>query len=197
MDPALKPYVDVFVWLGSVNAGFWLLARGLGLAVHVFAELFWEPLWGALATLVNIVLAVLLAAVLMASAVHGAPAGDLWWRRMCGFVLLYVALSASFHDARADEVDEYAKLGFAMGLFAYVVFAVVPDLTSSPRLDESLVVMKELSDSWLGRAMTVFVTAGVLWRLATQGLSGLFHVLAPFLYWVGLIKHPAIRVRRR
>ncbi len=193
----MEDIAKTFVWLGSINAGFWIIARAFGLVVHLFAELFWEPLWGALATLCNIALAVLFAAVLIVSAAHGAPAADLWWRKACGFVMLYVALSASFYDAKHDEIDEYAKVGFACGLFAYVVFSVVPELVSSPHLVESLGVMKALSDSWLGMSLAAFVTAGIVWRLATKGLSAMFHTLAPFLYWVGLIKHPAIRLRRR
>lgn len=193
----MNEIVATFVWLGSINAGFWIVARGFGLLVHLFAELFWEPVWGALATLCNIALAVLFAAVLVVSATHGAAPADLWWRKMCGFVLLYVALSASFYDERADEIDEYAKVGFAVGLFAYVVFSVVPQLVADPRLVDSLIVLKALSDSWLGMTLAAFMTAGIVWRLSTKGLSALFHVLAPFLYWVGLIKHPAIRLRRQ
>ena len=40
----LQNVVQVFVWLCSINAGFWILARAMGALVDVFSELFWEAM---------------------------------------------------------------------------------------------------------------------------------------------------------
>ena len=76
-SPEFKGVIGVFVWLGSINAGFWILARIMGAFVDIFSELFLEELWSVLATLYNMVLAVLFAAILFVSATKGAAPGDL------------------------------------------------------------------------------------------------------------------------
>ena len=72
-SPEFKRVVDIFVWLGAVNAGFWILARVMGAFVDVFSELFLEELWSVIAILYNIALAVFFAAILFVSATKGAP----------------------------------------------------------------------------------------------------------------------------
>lgn len=196
-SPQFQALVDVFVWLCSVNGGFWILARASGALINVFSEIVWEPLWSALAVLYNLALAAVFSAVIAASATYGAPAEDLLWRKMCGFVMLYLALSASYMDTKTGEIEEHAKVGFAVGLLAYLIFAAVPGLVRSPDLLDSISLMKAVADSWLGRAMAAAVVAGIAWRIATRGLRELFQCLAPALYMVGAIRHPAIRVRRR
>src|SRR3954464_14378727 len=69
--------VQIFVWLCSINAGFWILARVMSAFVDVFSELFWEDLWGALATVYNIALAVFFSAIIFVSATRGAAPKDL------------------------------------------------------------------------------------------------------------------------
>ena len=49
--PECKSVVNVFVWLGSINGGFWILARVMGAFVDVFSELFLEELWSVIAIL--------------------------------------------------------------------------------------------------------------------------------------------------
>jgi hypothetical protein len=195
-SPEFKGVVSVFVWLGSVNGGFWLLAKAAGFLVDLFSEFFWEEVWEALATVYNLVLAVFFAAILFVSATNGAPPTDLVWRQACGFVMLYVALSAAYQDPRTQELHDYAKPGFLLGLFSYILYAAFPKVVAHPELLTVIGLMKRLSDSWLGQATTALVVFGIVWKMFTGGLRGLFQFLAPFLYWVGLIKHPAIKIRR-
>jgi hypothetical protein len=189
--------LHVFVWLGSINAGFWILARVMGAFVDVFSELFWEELWEAFATVYNLVLAVLFTAILFVSATKGAPPKDLMWREMCGFVMLYVALGAAYMDGDTHELHDHAKPGYAVGLLAYLIFAAAPKVVAYPQLADAVVLLKTLSDSWIGRGLAVFMVGGIVWKLVTRGLGEMFYHLAPLLYFLGVIKHPAIRVRRR
>ena len=79
-SPEFKRVVDVFVWLGAINGGFWILARVMGAFVDVFSELFLEELWSVIAILYNIALAVFFSAILFVSATKGAPPSDVLWR---------------------------------------------------------------------------------------------------------------------
>ncbi|MDX6771176.1 MAG: hypothetical protein SF051_16725 [Elusimicrobiota bacterium] len=188
-SPECRRFVGAVAWLSSVSAGFWLLARGMGAAVEVFSELFWEPLWGAFATVYNITLAIFFAAILFAAA------GDQYWRQACGFVALYLSLSASYTDPVSGVIDDTARPGYAAALVAYVFFAAVPSLVSHPALHELIAVMKAVADSWVGTASAVLVTGGVLFRLFRGGLRAMFRRLSPFLWFIGALKHPPIRVR--
>ncbi len=194
-SPECRRLVDIIVWLSSVTGGFWLLARAMGAAVEIFAELFWESLWGAFATLYNIALAVFFAAILFASATKGAPAGDLYWREACGFVVLYLALSAAYTDPRTNGIDEYSRPGFATALVAYMFFAAVPSLVAHPVLYDLIALMKAVADSWVGTASTALVVVGIVVSLSRRGLRAMFARLSPFLWFIGALKHPPIRVR--
>lgn len=195
MPPDYRRYLDIFVFLGSVNGGFWLLARAASGFVDIFSELFWEELWSLVAILYNIALAAFFAALLFAAAIKGAPPKDLFWREACGFVMLYLALGAAYMDSEGRLCEE-GRPGYVLGLIAYILYAVHPALVADPRLLEALGLLKTVSESWVGKVMTAFVMGGLAWRLAKGGLSGLFHVLAPVLWKAGALKHPPIRVRR-
>jgi hypothetical protein len=188
--------VQTFIYLCSINAGFWILARAMGAFVDVFSELFWEEVWGALATVYNIALALAFAAVIFVSAWKGAAAKDLFWREGCGFVLLYMALGASYMDAHTHEINEYARPGYALGLIGYIIYAAFPRLVAHPELYQAVLIMKAVSDSWVGLGFTVFFVAGIIWGLAHRGLREMFYHLSPFLWFIGALKHPPIRVRR-
>src|SRR5689334_19252647 len=114
-SPECKNVVSVFVWLASINGGFWILARVMGAFVDIFSELFLEELWSVIAILYNIALAAFFTAILFVSATKGAPAGDLLWRQACGFVMLYVALGAAYMD-KTHHITEDARPGYALGL---------------------------------------------------------------------------------
>lgn len=191
-----KAVLQIFVWLCSVNAGFWILARVMGAFVDVFSELFWEEVWGALAIVYNLALALLFSAVLFASATKGAPAKDLLWRQGCGFALLYMALGASYMDAATHRIDEYARPGYAVGLLAYLLFAAFPRLTAHPELYALIAVIKAVADSWVGQVLTVFTVGGIVWGVLHRGLREMFYHLSPFLWFIGALKHPPIRLRR-
>ncbi len=195
MTPEYRQILDIAVFLGSVNGGFWLLARAASGFLDIFSELFWEEVWSLIATVYNVALAVFFAAILFAAAVRSAPPETLYWRQAAGFVLLYLALGAAYMD-RGGRLCEEGRPGYALGLAAYILYAAFPQLVSDPRLHDLIGVMKRVSDSWFGQAMAAFVVGGILWKLAKDGLSGLFHVLAPGLWKVGALKHPPIRVRR-
>lgn len=188
--------LQVFIWLGSINAGFWILAKVMGAFVDVFADFFWEPLWEAIATVYNLILAIFFAAIIFVSATKGSPPADLMWRKMCGFVMLYLSLSAAYMDGDTHEIADHAKPGFAVGLLSYVIFAIAPKLVAYPELITLIDLMKRIADSWVGQALTIFMVAGIIWRLCTKGLREMFYHLAPFLYFLGIIKHPGIRLRR-
>ncbi len=188
--------LQIFIWLCSINAGFWILARIMGAFVDVFSELFWEDLWGALATVYNIALAVFFAAIIFVSATKGAPPKDLMWREMCGFVLLYMALGASYMDRHSHQINDYARPGYALGLTSYIVYAAFPWLVAHPELYTLITVMKAIADSWVGKAFTVFFIGGIIWGVAHRGLREMFYHLSPFLWFIGALKHPPIRVRR-
>ena len=188
--------VQTFVYLCSINAGFWILARAMGAFVDVFSELFWEEIWGALATVYNIALALFFAAVIFVSAWKGASPKDVFWREACGFVLLYMALGASYMEADTREINEFARPGYALGLLGYIVFAAFPRLVAHPELYRLVLVMKAVADSWVGLAFTVFFVGGIVWGIAHRGLREMFHHLSPFLWFIGALKHPPIRVRR-
>ena len=190
-----KELFDAVVWLSSVSGGFWLLAKAMGAAVDVFSELFWEPLWSAFAVLYNIALAVFFAAILFASATKGVAAGDLYWREACGFIVLYLALSSAYTDPKTLSIDDDARLGFATALLSYFIFAAVPTLVARPALYELITVMKAVSDSWVGLASTALVVAGILFSLSRRGLRAMFRRLSPFLWFIGALKHPPIRIR--
>ena len=182
--------IGIFVWLGSINAGFWILARIMSAFVDVFSELFLEELWSVVATLYNIALA-----VFFASATKGAPPKDLLWRESCGFVMLYIALGSAYMD-QTHHIHEDARPGYALGLASYVVFAAFPRLVADPRLYTLLTLLKTLSDSWIGLSLTIFMVAGIIWGFVTKGLREMFYHLSPFLWFIGALKHPPIRVRR-
>jgi hypothetical protein len=188
--------LQIFVWLCSINAGFWILARIMGAFVDVFSELFWEDVWGALATVYNIALAVFFAAIIFVSATKGAPPKDFMWREMCGFVLLYMALGASYMDAATHQINEYARPGYALGLIGYILFAAFPRLVAHPELFSLIKMMKLVADSWIGQALTVLMVGGIVWGIAHRGLREMFYHLSPFLWFIGALKHPPIRVRR-
>lgn len=188
--------LQIFIWLCSVNAGFWILARAMGAFVDVFSELFWEEVWGALATVYNIALALVFAAVIFVSATKGAPAKDFMWREMCGFVLLYMALGASYMDAATHQINEFARPGYALGLIGYILFAAFPRIVVHPELYALVLALKALADSWIGQALTVLMVAGILWGIAHRGLREMFYHLSPFLWFIGALKHPPIRIRR-
>ncbi len=195
-SPEFRSVTGIFVWLCSINAAFWLLARVMSAFVDVFSELFWEEIWSVIATLYNIALAVFFSAVLFASATKGAAPKDLLWREACGFVMLYVALGASYMDP-THHIHEDARPGYALGLVSYIVFAAFPRLVSDPRLYALIGFLKAVSDSWVGKGMTIFVVAGIVWGLLRKGLGEMFYHLSPFLWFVGALKHPPIRVRRK
>ena len=186
----------VFVWLCSINAGFWILARVMGAFVDVFSELFWEDLWQLLATLYNIALAVFFSAVMFASATRGALAKDLMWREMCGFVLLYMALGAAYMDRETHRLHDSTRPGYALGLIGYLIFAAFPRLVAYPELDTLITLLKTLADSWIGKSLTAFMVVGLVWSLLHRGLREMFYHLSPFLWFIGALKHPPIRVRR-
>lgn len=188
--------LQIFVWLCSINAGFWILARVMSAFVDVFSELFWEDLWGAFATVYNIALAVFFSAIIFVSATKGAPPKDFLWREMCGFVLLYMALGASYMDAGTHQINEYARPGYALGLIAYILFAAFPKIVAHPELYTLIALMKAVADSWVGTAFTVFVVGGIVWGIARKGLREMFYHLSPFLWFIGALKHPPIRIRR-
>lgn len=188
--------LQIFIWLCSINAGFWILARIAGAILDVFSELFWEDVWGALAMAYNIALAVFFSAIIFVSATKGAPPKDLMWREMCGFVLLYTALGASYMEGRTHQINDYARPGYALGLIAYIVFAAFPLIVTHPKLYALITVMKTVADSWVGTAFTVFVVVGIVWSIARRGLREMFYHLSPLLWFMGALKHPPIRVRR-
>ncbi len=188
--------LQIFIWLCSINAGFWILVRVMSAFVDVFSELFWEELWGAFATVYNIALAVFFAAVIFVSATRGAPPQDLLWREMCGFVMLYVALGASYMDSGTHQIGEYARPGHALGLIGYLIIAAFPRLVAHPELYALITVMKAVADSWIGTAFTVFLVGGIIRGIARRGLREMFYYLSPFLWFIGALKPPPIRVRR-
>jgi len=188
--------LQTFVWLCSINAGFWILARVMSAFVDVFSELFWEDLWGAFATVYNIALALFFAAIIFVSATKGALPKDVFWREACGFILLYMALGASYMDANTHQINEFARPGYALGLVGYILFAAFPRITAYPELYTLITVMKAVADSWVGTAFTVFFVGGILWGIATRGLREMFYHLSPFLWFIGALKHPPIRIRR-
>jgi len=188
--------LHIFVWLCNINAGFWILARVMGAFVDVFSELFWEDLWSLLATVYNIALAVFFSAVIFVSATKGAPADDLLWREMCGFVLLYIALGAAYVDEQTQQLGDSAWPGYALGLISYVVFAAFPRVVAYPELYSLILIMKALADSWVGQALAVFMLGALAWRIAHHGLREMFYHLSPLLWFIGALKHPPIRVRR-
>jgi len=195
-SPKTQAVIQIFVWLCSINAGFWILARAMGAFVDVFSELFWEEIWGALATVYNIALALFFAAVIFVSAWKGAPPKDIFWREACGFVVLYMALGASYMDAATHEINEFARPGYVLGLLGYLLFAAFPGLVGHPELYRVVLVMKDVADSWVGVAFTVFFVGGIIWGIAHRGLREMFYYLSPFLWFIGALKHPPIRVRR-
>ena len=188
--------LQLFVWLCSINAAFWILARVMGAFVDVFSELFWEDVWSLLATIYNIVLAVFFSAVIFVSATKGAPAKDLMWREMCGFVLLYMALGASYMDRRTHHLTESSRPGYALGLIGFIVFAAFPVLADRPELYTSVELLKAVSRSWIGKSLTVFMVGGIVWGIVHRGLREMFYHLSPFLWFIGALKHPPIRIRR-
>ena len=188
--------LHLFVWLCSINAGFWILARVMGAFVDAFSELFWENVWNLLATAYNIVLAVFFSAVIFVSATRGALPKDLLWREMCGFVLLYMTLGATYMDRHTHQLNDYARPGYALGLISYIVFASLPRLVDHPGLYALIAMMKSLADSWVGKSLTVFMVGGIVWGLVHRGLREMFYHLSPFLWFIGALKHPPIRVRR-
>lgn len=192
----VQSVLQIFIWLCSINAGFWILARIMGAFVDVFSELFWEELWGAFATVYNLALAVFFAAILFVSATKGAPPQDVLWREMCGFVLLYMALGAAYMDAATHQINEYARPGYVAGLLAYILYAAFPKIVAHPELYTLITVMKAVSDSWVGMAFAVFLVGGIIWGIAKRGLGEMFYHLSPFLWFIGALKHPPIRVRR-
>lgn len=183
-------------WLSAVSAGFWLLAKLVGAMLEVFSELFFEELWDALATVYNVVLAVLFSATLFAAASRGAQAGELYLRRAIGFVILYLVLGASYADPREGDIDEHARPGWAMGLVSYFFFAAVPSLTDQPRLYGLIDLVKAVADSWVGAASTALVALTLAYRFGRYGLRTMFNTLAPVLFFFGVLKHPPIRVRK-
>lgn len=195
-SPEFQNLLQIFTFLGSINAGFWILARVMGAFVDVFSELFWEEIWSALAIVYNIALAVFFSAVLFVSATKGAPPKDLMWREMCGFVMLYIALGASYMDRDTQRLDEHARPGYALGLIGYIVFAAFPKVVAYPELVTLIQLIKAVADSWIGKGLTLFMVVGIIWGLATRGLRGLFNTLSPFLWFIGVLKHPPIRIRR-
>lgn len=196
-DPQVRAPVRIFTWLGGINACFWLLAKIAGAFVGLFSELFWEPLWSVIAALYNIALAVLFSAVLFVAATHGAAPGDLLWRRSCGFVMLYVALGAAYFDAKTGGLTDETRFGYALGLLSFLIYAAYPPLVADPRLVDAVVLLKDMASGWVGRGLSAAFAIGLIWTASRSGLSAMFRVLAPFLYSVGAIKHPAVRVRRR
>ncbi len=188
--------LQIFVWLCSINAGFWILARIMSAFVDVFSELFWEEVWGALATVYNIALALLFSAIIFVSATKGAAPKDLMWREMCGFVLLYFALGASYMDADTHSINQYARPGYALGLIGYILYAAFPKIVAHPELYTAVTIIKTVADSWIGTAGTVLFVGGILWGIAHRGLREMFYHLSPLLWFIGAIKHPPIRVRR-
>lgn len=190
-----KELIDAVVWLSSVSCGFWLLAKAMGAAVDVFSELFWEPLWSAFAVLYNIALAVFFAAILFASATKGVAAGDLYWREACGFIVLYLNLSSAYTDPKTLSIDGDARLGVAAALLCYIGFAVAPGVLAQPALYELIDVMKAVADSWIGTASTALVLGAIVFTLARGGLRAMFARLSPFLWFIGALKHPPIRIR--
>jgi len=194
--PESQKIIQIFVWLCSINAGFWILARVMSAFVDVFSELFWEDLWGAFATVYNIALAVFFAAIIFVSAIKGAPPEDLLWRQGCGFVLLYLALGASYMEANTHQINQYARPGYALGLIAYILFAAFPRIVAHPELYTLITLMKAVADSWVGTTFTVFVVGGIVFGIARKGLREMFYHLSPFLWFIGALKHPPIRIRR-
>lgn len=195
-SPEFQSVFQVFVWLCSVNAGFWIMARVVGAFLDIFSELFWESLWGVLAALYNIVLAMFFAGVLFATAVHGAPPQDVLWREMCGFILLYLALGAAYMDRRTHQLSDHTAAGYAVGLIVYLACAVYPPLSRHPELDEAVRLMRAVAVGWIGKTLTVFMVAGIAWSVVRGGLRGMFYYLSPALWRVGALKHPPIRIRR-
>jgi hypothetical protein len=164
--------------------------------VDIFAVLFWEDLWHLLATLYNIALAVFFSAVMFASATRGAPPKDILWREMCGFVLLYIALGAAYMDGRTHRLHDSARPGYASGLIGYLFFAAFPILVAYPELDALITMLKTLADSWIGKSLTAFMVVGIVWGILHRGLREMFYHLSPFLWFIGALKHPPIRIRR-
>jgi hypothetical protein len=194
--PECRRFVASAAWLSAVSAGFWLLAKLVGAILEVFSELFFEELWDALATVYNVVLAVLFSATIFAAASRGAEAGELYLRRAIGFVIVYLVLSASYADPQEGEIAEHARPGWAMGLVSYFFFAAVPSLTAQPRLYELIDLVKAVSDSWVGAASAALVTLTLLYRFGRYGLRTMFNTLGPVLFFFGVLKHPVIRVRK-
>ena len=186
----------LFVWLSSINTGFWILARVMSVFVDLFSDLFWEDVWDALATVYNVVLALLFSAVIFVSATKGAPARDVVWREMCGFLLLYITLGATYMDPRTHQLNDYARPGYALGLIGYLVFAALPSLVAHPGLAASVTLMKILSDSWIGMSLTALMVGGIVWSIVQRGVREMFYHLSPFLWFVGALEHPPIRLRR-
>lgn len=193
--PECRRLVSIVTFLSSVSGGFWLLAKVVGAVFNLLEDLFFEELWAALATVYNIVLAIAFSAALFAAAWKGADPSQLFLREGCGLVLLYLVLSASYTDPQDGAIDEHARPGWAMGLVSYIFFAAVPRIIDQPRLHELIAVMKEVSDSPVGKVSTLLVAGAFAWRLAKGGMVSLFGAMAPLMWKIGLLKHPPIRVR--
>ncbi len=194
-SPEFKGVVGAFIFLGSINAGFWILATVMSSFVDIFSELFLEELWSVIAILYNIALAVFFSAILFVSATKGAAAKELLLRQGCGFVMLYIALGAAYMD-KTHHIHDDARPGYALGLVSYLIFAAFPRLVAYPELGTTVVLLKSLSDSWIGKVLTVFMVGRIAWGIAHKGLREMFYHLSPFLWFVGALKHPPIRVRR-
>jgi uncharacterized membrane protein len=83
-----------------------------------------------------------------------------------------------------------------LGLIGYIVFAAFPRLVSFPELALLVTMIKALADSWIGKSLTLFMVGGILWGIVHSGLREMFYHLSPFLWFIGALKHPPIRIRR-
>jgi len=150
------PSLDVLWFLGALSGDFWFLSALLGRVVLVVHDALDESLGALLAVAYNIALAVAFSAALASSIIIERAGSDYFYHyQAAGFAFAYVVLGAVYAE-RSGEISEYAILGYAAGLVAYLAFCIHSSLVHLPWAGRLYVVMRWAVHGWPGKVSAAF-----------------------------------------
>lgn len=169
------PTFDVAVYLSAFSGDFWFLSRFLGYLVLQIHDAMDESLGALLAVAYNIVLGVAFSAVLVLGIFREKGGSPYFYHyEAAGFAFAYVVLGATYAE-RSGEISEYAILGYAAGLIAYLAFCVHGSLVGGAWAMSLYSTVSWVVHGWVGKVTAALsvIQAGVFaWHAISRRARG-------------------------
>ncbi len=150
------PVVEIAFFLSALSGAFWFLSQIFSFAVLKVHDCLDDSLAALLAVGYNFTLGVAFSAVLALGIIREKGGTDYFLAyQAAGFAFTYLVLGAAYAE-RTGEINEYAILGYAGGLVAYLAFCVHTQLLGSPWVGRAYEAVRFVIHGWPGKVASLF-----------------------------------------